>query len=78
MLLAHLRSDAKRLNAKLPVRQSRSGEREWLSRVPYEIKHHIKEEESSVWDDAKANFSDDERKQMNVAYLSAKARVKIA
>lgn len=41
------------------------------------VEHHIKEEESSVWDDAKDNFSDDERKQMNVAYLSAKARVKI-
>jgi hemerythrin-like domain-containing protein len=42
------------------------------------VEHHIKEEESSVWDDAKDNFSDDERKQMNVAYLSAKARVKIS
>jgi len=41
------------------------------------VEHHIKEEESNVWDDAKDNFSDDERKQMNVAYLAAKARVKV-
>lgn len=41
------------------------------------VEHHIKEEESSVWDDAKDHFSDDQRKQMNVAYLAAKARVKV-
>jgi hemerythrin-like domain-containing protein len=41
------------------------------------VEHHIKEEESSVWDDAKGNFSEDDRKQMNVAYLSAKARVRV-
>jgi hemerythrin superfamily protein len=41
------------------------------------VEHHIKEEESNVWDDAKENFSEDERKQMNVAYLAAKARVKV-
>jgi len=41
------------------------------------VEHHIKEEESNVWDDAKENFSDEQRKQMNVAYLAAKARVKV-
>jgi hemerythrin-like domain-containing protein len=41
------------------------------------VEHHIKEEENNVWDDAKDNFSDDQRKQMNVAYLAAKARVKV-
>jgi hemerythrin-like domain-containing protein len=41
------------------------------------VEHHIQEEESNVWDDAKDNFSDDRRKQMNVAYLAAKARVKV-
>ena len=42
------------------------------------VEHHIDEEESSVWDDAKDNFSEDQRKQMNVAYLAAKARVKVS
>jgi hemerythrin-like domain-containing protein len=41
------------------------------------VEHHIKEEESNVWDDAKDNFSDEQRKQMNVAYLAAKARVRV-
>jgi hemerythrin-like domain-containing protein len=41
------------------------------------VEHHIKEEESNVWDDAKNNFSDEQRKQMNVAYLAAKARVRV-
>jgi hypothetical protein len=39
------------------------------------VEHHIDEEESNVWDDARTNFSEDRRKQMNAAYLSAKARV---
>lgn len=41
------------------------------------VEHHIRQEESNVWDDAKDNFSEDKRKQMNVAYLAAKARVKV-
>jgi hemerythrin superfamily protein len=41
------------------------------------VEHHIREEESNVWDDAKDNFSEDKRKQMNVAYLTAKARVTV-
>jgi hypothetical protein len=41
------------------------------------VEHHIKEEESSVWDDAKDNFSEEQRKRMNVNYLAAKARVRI-
>jgi hemerythrin superfamily protein len=41
------------------------------------VEHHIKEEESNVWDDAKDHFSDNQRKRMNVAYLTAKTRVKI-
>jgi hypothetical protein len=41
------------------------------------VEHHIREEENNVWDDAKDNFSEDKRKQMNVAYLVAKARVKV-
>jgi hemerythrin superfamily protein len=41
------------------------------------VEHHIREEEDNVWNDAKDNFSDDQRKRMNVAYLAAKTRVKI-
>ncbi len=41
------------------------------------VEHHIKEEESSVWSDVKENFSEDDRKQMNVAFEAAKRRVKI-
>lgn len=41
------------------------------------LEHHIKEEESAVWGDARANFSEDRRKQMNVAYLRAKSRVSV-
>jgi hemerythrin-like domain-containing protein len=42
------------------------------------VEHHIKEEESNVWGDAKDNFSDEQRQQMNVAYLAAKTRVKVS
>jgi hemerythrin-like domain-containing protein len=41
------------------------------------VEHHIDEEESAVWGDARANFSADRRKQMNAAYLAAKARVSV-
>jgi hypothetical protein len=41
------------------------------------VEHHIDEEENNIWDDAKDNFSDEKRMQMNVAYLTAKARVKV-
>ena len=41
------------------------------------VEHHIEEEENNVWGDAKRNFSDDRRKQMNVAYLAAKSRVRV-
>jgi hemerythrin superfamily protein len=41
------------------------------------VEHHIKEEESNVWSDVKKNFSDEDRKQMNVQFEAAKARVKV-
>jgi hemerythrin superfamily protein len=41
------------------------------------VEHHISEEESNVWDDVRENFSDDDRKRMNVAFERAKTRVKI-
>jgi hemerythrin-like domain-containing protein len=42
------------------------------------VEHHIDEEERNVWGDAKKHFSDGEREQMNVTYLAAKRRVKVA
>jgi hemerythrin superfamily protein len=57
---------------------SNSAEHQALAKVLKElVEHHIKEEESSVWSDVKENFSDDDRKRMNVQFAAAKARVKI-
>jgi hemerythrin superfamily protein len=41
------------------------------------VEHHIKEEENNVWSDVKNNFSDEDRKKMNVAFEAAKRRVKV-
>jgi iron-sulfur cluster repair protein YtfE (RIC family) len=41
------------------------------------VEHHIKEEESGVWSNVKQNFSEDDRKQMNVAFEAAKRRVNV-
>jgi iron-sulfur cluster repair protein YtfE (RIC family) len=41
------------------------------------VTHHIREEESNVWSDAKKHFSTAERKAMNDAYIIAKGRVRI-
>jgi hemerythrin superfamily protein len=41
------------------------------------VEHHIDEEERNVWKDVKEHFSDEDRKQMNVAFLAAKRRVKV-
>jgi iron-sulfur cluster repair protein YtfE (RIC family) len=41
------------------------------------VEHHIKEEESGVWSNVKQNFSEDDRRQMNVAFEAAKRRVKV-
>jgi hemerythrin superfamily protein len=41
------------------------------------VEHHIDEEEKNVWADVKEHFSDEDRKQMNVRFFAAKARVKI-
>jgi hemerythrin superfamily protein len=41
------------------------------------VEHHIKEEESGVWSNVKENFSEEDRKQMNVVFEAAKRRVKI-
>ena len=41
------------------------------------VVHHVQEEESNVWSDAKAHFSSDERKLMNQRYLRLKPTIKI-
>ena len=41
------------------------------------VDHHIDEEERNIWADVKKNFSDEDRKKMNVAFLSGKRRVKV-
>jgi len=41
------------------------------------VEHHIDEEERNVWADVKKNFSDEDRKKMNVTFLAAKGRVKV-
>jgi iron-sulfur cluster repair protein YtfE (RIC family) len=41
------------------------------------VTHHIGEEESNVWSDAKKHFSTAERKAMNESYLIAKGRVRL-
>jgi hemerythrin superfamily protein len=41
------------------------------------VEHHISEEERNVWKDVKEHFSGEDRKAMNVAFLTAKRRVKV-
>jgi hemerythrin superfamily protein len=41
------------------------------------VEHHIDEEERNVWKDVKKNFTDEDRKTMNVKFLAAKRRVKM-
>jgi hemerythrin superfamily protein len=42
------------------------------------VEHHIKEEESNVWDDVEKNFSDEDRIAMNRKFLAAKTKVKLS
>jgi len=41
------------------------------------VEHHIREEESNVWSDAKKHFSQEDRVAMNRRYLKAKAQVRV-
>ncbi len=41
------------------------------------VTHHIKEEESNVWSDAKEHFSTEDRAAMNTRYLAEKTRVRL-
>jgi hypothetical protein len=41
------------------------------------VEHHVKEEESNVWSDAKKNFSAEQRQAMNRRYLLEKRKVRL-
>jgi hemerythrin-like domain-containing protein len=41
------------------------------------VEHHVKEEESNVWSDARENFSAEQRQDMNSRYLSEKRKVRL-
>jgi iron-sulfur cluster repair protein YtfE (RIC family) len=41
------------------------------------VEHHVKEEESNVWSDARENFSSDQRKLMNQRYLAEKRKIRV-
>lgn len=70
---------AARTLAKLDaMSDARSAEHKATAKVLKElVEHHIKEEESNVWDDVKDNFSNEDRSRMNVAFERAKAQVKV-
>ncbi len=42
------------------------------------ISHHVEEEERNIWAQVKDNFSDEQREEMNRAFLAAKKKVKVA
>jgi hemerythrin-like domain-containing protein len=41
------------------------------------VGHHIEEEENNVWSDVEEHFSDEEREDMNRAFLAAKEKVRV-
>ena len=41
------------------------------------VEHHVKDEESNVWSDAKENFSTEERQDMNRRFLAEKRKVRL-
>jgi len=41
------------------------------------VEHHVQEEESNVWSDARDHFDADQRKAMNRAFLSEKKKVRL-
>jgi hemerythrin-like domain-containing protein len=68
---------AKTLTKLRGIKNKTSPEHKATAKVLRElVEHHIKEEESSVWRDARKHFSDDERQNMNERYLAAKKRIK--
>lgn len=41
------------------------------------VEHHVKDEETAVWSDAKNSFSSEERKALNARYLREKEKVRV-
>lgn len=39
------------------------------------VEHHVQEEESNVWSDARDNFPADQRKAMNARYMAEKRKI---
>lgn len=61
------------------IRDAASPEHHATGKVLMElVEHHIREEESNVWDDVKDHFSAQQRAQMNTAFLAAKRRVRLS
>ena len=61
------------------IRDAASPEHHATGKVLMElVEHHIREEESNVWDDVKDHFSAEQRVNMNAAFLAAKKRVRLS
>lgn len=68
---------AKTLTKLRGIKNKTSPEHKATAKVLRElVEHHIREEESSVWRDARKHFSDDERQKLNERFLAAKKRIK--
>jgi len=68
---------AKTLHKLSAIANANSPEHKAVAKVLKElVEHHIREEESNVWHDAKKHFSAKDRVLMNRRYLAAKARVR--
>jgi hemerythrin-like domain-containing protein len=59
------------------IRNATSPEHKATAKVLRELlEHHIREEETNVWRDARKHFSDEQRQKLNTSYLAAKKRIK--
>ncbi len=69
---------AQTLEKLLGITSATSAEHQATAKVLKELlEHHIHEEESNVWKDAKKHFSEEDRVRMNQRYLAAKAQVAV-
>lgn len=69
---------AKTLGDLEKISDARSPEHRATAKVLRElVEHHVKEEESNVWSDAKKNFSAEERAEMNRRYLAEKRKIRV-
>jgi iron-sulfur cluster repair protein YtfE (RIC family) len=70
---------AKTLQKLAGITNAGSSEHKATSKVLHELlTHHIQEEESNVWGDAKKYFTEADRMKMNQRYLAAKQQVKVS